>query len=115
KITSLAAIATVADVVPLVGDNRNIYHAGIKAMECRVMTEGLAAIVDTLRTDGIVSEGDISFRIATMLNAPGPLKDAGAMEAFYAAMPEIQTKAAISADSLKTVNGQRKLLIDTSV
>lgn len=115
KITSLAAIATVADVVPLVGDNRNIYHAGIKAMECREMTEGLAAIVDTLRTDGIVSEGDIGFRIAPMLNAPGRLKDDGAMEAFYAVMAETQTQAAISADELKTVNGQRKLLRDEAV
>ena len=50
-----------------------------------------------------------------MLNAPGRLKDDGAMEAFYAVMAETQTQAAISADELKTVNGQRKLLRDEAV
>lgn len=79
QIAAFAAIATIADVVPLTGDNRNIYHHGILSIRNKEITPGLQSIINLLQSDNMVSEDDIGFRIAPLLNAPGRLYDDGAM------------------------------------
>ncbi|NUP05861.1 MAG: single-stranded-DNA-specific exonuclease RecJ [Polyangiaceae bacterium] len=70
----LVAIGTVADVAPLVGDNRALVRAGLRVLGAGVRP-GIRALADLARIDlsrGMTSE-DIGFRIAPRLNAPGRL------------------------------------------
>ena len=68
----LVAIGTVADVVPLDGDNRILVRAGIERM-AQSPRPGLRALFERARIDtGVSITGeDIAFRIAPRLNAPG--------------------------------------------
>ncbi len=72
----LVAIGTIADVAPLVGDNRALVRAGLRVASSGLRV-GLRALADLARLDlskGVTSE-DVSFRIAPRLNAPGRLAD----------------------------------------
>ncbi|MFO0548254.1 MAG: single-stranded-DNA-specific exonuclease RecJ [Polyangiaceae bacterium] len=72
----LVAIGTVADVAPLVGDNRALVRAGLRVISAGVRP-GLRALANLARIDlsqGVTSE-DIGYRIAPRLNAPGRLAD----------------------------------------
>jgi len=68
----LVAIGTVADVVPLDGDNRAMVRAGLRRLGERARP-GLAALMDLLRLGqgAPLTSQDIAFRIAPRLNAPG--------------------------------------------
>lgn len=72
----LAALATVADLVPLVGENRKIVHFGLHRMrqsEC----VGLRALVNVaVSGDKKISAGNVAFQIAPRLNAAGRMQTA---------------------------------------
>jgi len=70
----LVAIGTIADVAPLEGDNRILVRAGLERLR-RPERPGLRALLELLDlgSDQPVSAGDISFRVAPRLNAPGRL------------------------------------------
>ena len=69
----LVALATVADMVPLVGENRSLVRRGLPVAR-RALRPGLralcaAAAVDPVRLD----EGDFAFRLGPRINAAGRL------------------------------------------
>lgn len=72
----LAALATVADIVPLVGENRVIVSLGLERInECP--RPGIAALIHEAGLDGkTISAGNIGFQLAPRLNASGRLGDA---------------------------------------
>lgn len=69
--TSLAALGTVADVVPLVGENRIIAHQGLRGLpQSRLI--GLRALIQSAGLTGKKLDGyDIGFKLAPRLNAIG--------------------------------------------
>ncbi len=71
----LAAMSTVADVVPLRGENRWIVHQGLRALE-RTERPGLRALMSARRGNGPVDTETIGFQIAPKINAAGRLDDA---------------------------------------
>ena len=72
----LAAIATVADVVPLTDENRVIVYYGLKAINSAPRT-GIRALCDAAGINGRqVTSSSISFQIAPRLNAGGRLGSA---------------------------------------
>jgi single-stranded-DNA-specific exonuclease len=73
----LAATGTVADIVPLVDDNRWIVWAGIKQLSTRVRT-GFAAILSqaTVSEEAPLNTETIGFTIGPRLNALGRLSNA---------------------------------------
>ncbi len=73
----LVAIGTVADVVPLVGENRILVKAGLERLP-HTQKIGLRALMDVAAVLGEVSPYHIGFRIAPRLNAAGRLADATA-------------------------------------
>ena len=109
-ISTYAAIATVADVMPLIKDNRNIYKMGIKNIAQNNMSYGLSAIIDLLKTNRIITESDIGFRIAPMLNAPGRIYDEGAMISYKALASNRYSEAKANAETLRLINEDRKIL-----
>ena len=75
-LTELAALGTVADIVPLLGENRELVRRGLKAME-RTSLVGLQALIQSsgCSRENISSE-NIGFILAPRLNAVGRLEHA---------------------------------------
>lgn len=74
KYYDLAALATVADVVPLVGDNRVIAYYGLILINARYR-KGLTMLAENCMK-GKVGSYDIAFRLAPRINAMGRVKNA---------------------------------------
>jgi len=69
----LVAVATIADVVPLVDENRGLAVAGLRAL-ARTQKPGLRELMRSARVDpATVDAGAIGFRLAPRLNASGRL------------------------------------------
>ncbi len=74
ELIKIAAIGTVADMVPLRGENRWIVHRGLQEID----REERGPIRSLLRKVGVRGRAhslDISFRVAPRINAPGRLGD----------------------------------------
>ena len=74
KMCALAAVGTIADVVPLVGDNHCIAREGLRYINQREIPVGLLALINATGLKKI-DEQNIGFTIAPMLNAAGRLED----------------------------------------
>lgn len=74
----LASIATVTDVMPLVGPNRTLVKDGLGYINRRRVVPGLEELLKKLSLDDHISEGDYGFLIGPAFNAPGRLYDDGA-------------------------------------
>lgn len=69
--SDLFAIGTIADMVPLKGENRILSKAGIEIIR-QGRREGLRALVQVSKIDqNSIDSDDISFRIAPRINAAG--------------------------------------------
>jgi single-stranded-DNA-specific exonuclease len=73
----LVALATVADVVPLLDENRALVRAGLRRM-ARTAKPGLRALMAAARIDRTrVASGDLGFRLGPRINAAGRLGHPG--------------------------------------
>lgn len=102
----LVALATVADVVPLVGENRALVRRGLAEMR-RARRPGIRALLEAARCESTgLDEGDLAFRLAPRVNAAGRLyrADAG-VELFLTADGG---RAAEIAAELSRANGERR-------
>ncbi len=73
RLLDLVALATIADVVPLVGENRALVSAGLRVL-ARTLRPGLRALMRSARVDpATVEAGSVSFRLAPRINAAGRL------------------------------------------
>lgn len=69
----LAALATIADIVPLLDENRVIVSFGLRAMAAS-RRPGLIALMESAGVDAQnVSASDVAFRMAPRINAGGRL------------------------------------------
>ena len=70
----LVALATVADMVPLVGENRTLVHYGLVVLG-KGRRKGLKALLEKMRVPlEYLTEDDISFSIAPKINAASRMK-----------------------------------------
>ena len=102
----LVALATVADVVPLVGENRSLVKRGLEEVR-RARRPGIRALLEASKCEPTqLSESDLSFRLAPRINAAGRLyrADAG-VELFLA---DDETRAAEIAAELNRANSERR-------
>lgn len=71
----VACLGTIADVVPLVGENRVIAALGLQAL-AKSRSPGLRALMRVARIRGAVSSTEVAFRLGPRLNAAGRLASA---------------------------------------
>jgi len=77
EVLDVAAIATVADVVPLIDENRIIVTEGIKRIQEGNLNCGIQAIIDVNTIDRKnLNSMDIGFNIGPLINATGRLGSA---------------------------------------
>jgi single-stranded-DNA-specific exonuclease len=102
----LVALATVADVVPLVGENRRLVREGLRRL-ASTRKPGLRALMAVARVDpGELDAGAIGFRLAPRINAAGRLHRADAgLELVLTENPE---RARAVAAELDAVNAERR-------
>jgi single-stranded-DNA-specific exonuclease len=102
----LVAVATVADVVPLLDENRGLAVAGLRQLS-RTQKPGLQELMRVARVDpAAVDAGAIGFRLAPRLNAAGRLgRPEAALELL---LTEAREPAARLAEQLEELNRDRQ-------
>ncbi|ASK63090.1 single-stranded-DNA-specific exonuclease RecJ [Virgibacillus phasianinus] len=108
----LVAVGTIADLVPLVNENRILAYYGLQKLT-DTKRPGLRALKNQCRIEGNVSEEDVGFQIAPRLNAVGRLKDAGL--AVELLMTEAEDEAAYLAEAVQDLNKERQQLVNEIV
>ena len=112
-LADLATIGTVADVAPIVGENRAIARIGLDQLR-RGPRPGLAAL---MARSGVAPEAvdleSVAFAIAPRLNAAGRMGEAA--EAARLLLAEDPDEAATRADALEAANGARRDLMKTAI
>jgi len=102
------ALATIADVVPLVGENRILVRYGLKKM-ADTRWVGLRALIDTAGLGGKPLRGaHIGFILAPRLNAAGRIGDAN--DGLRLLLSENPQEAAALARELETINARRQAM-----
>ncbi len=102
----LVALATIADVVALLGENRSLVRRGLRALAATAKP-GLRALMSVARVDpGKVNERTVGFGLAPRINAAGRLYRADA--ALELILTEDPLRAAQIADELDRANSERR-------
>jgi single-stranded-DNA-specific exonuclease len=104
----LVALATVADMVPLVGTNRTLVASGLQRM-AMTRRPGMRALLDVSIADpAAVTATDLGFRLGPRVNARGRISHAGeAVELLLTPDPE---RARQLAGALDAANRERREL-----
>ncbi|WP_020008543.1 single-stranded-DNA-specific exonuclease RecJ [Salinicoccus albus] len=106
---SLAAIGTVADMVPLVDENKRLVIDGLRVLNDSP-PEGIRALLNSSGHDGIIDEDTIGYSIAPRLNASGRLGEAAI--AVELLIEEDRSTAYEMSMVLERMNQERKELVD---
>jgi single-stranded-DNA-specific exonuclease len=103
----MVAIATIADAVPLIGENRVFAKLGLEGLR-KPVNAGLRALLSNCELDGSrpLSAGDIAFRVAPRLNAAGRMDIAERVIQLFT--EKDAGKAAEMAMQLDELNGNRQ-------
>ncbi len=106
----LVALATIADVVPLLDENRSLATAGLRAL-ARTGRPGLQALMRSAGVDpAAVDAGQVGFRLAPRINAAGRLgRPDVALELILTEDPR---EAADRAARLEELNRERQAVED---
>src|SRR6185369_1285956 len=102
----VVAIATVADAVPLIGENRVFAKLGLDALRYAV-NPGLKALLEVAQLSGRpLTSGEVAFRLAPRINAAGRMDVArDVVEMFSVKDPE---RARGIANRLDQLNAERQ-------
>ena len=103
----LVAIGTVADVVPLTGENRIIVRRGLEGL-CVVRNAGLRALMKVagLREGVAPTAGQVAFQIAPRINAAGRM--ATATDVIELLLTADEDRARTLAEQLDALNTERQ-------
>jgi len=102
----LVALATVADLVPLTGENRVLVSYGLRRM-AHTRVPGLAALLDVAGlAPGDVTAGKLGFVVAPRINAAGRIGESS--DALALLLTEDREEARRLAEKLDSINQSRQ-------
>ena len=105
SVLDLVAVATIADIVPLVGENRLLVRHGLRRLP-QTMNAGLRALMDVTGLNGHASSSDVGFRIGPRINAAGRMDRPD--EALSTLLAETPAAAKELAERLDNYNKERQ-------
>jgi len=110
----MAAVATVADVVPLLGENRVIVKRGLEGI-ARTRNPGLRALLEAsgFAPGEPLSAADLGFRVAPRINAAGRMDHAREVIELFLTRDEDRARAI--AARLEELNAERQRTGDAIV
>lgn len=104
----MAGVSTIADMVPLVKENRALAYFGLKVLK-RSARPGLRALLATAKVDQrFLTEEDIGFTIAPRINAASRMAEP--IAAFHMLATQDESQAIGHARALEDLNNARKLV-----
>ncbi|RIY03653.1 single-stranded-DNA-specific exonuclease RecJ [Aureimonas flava] len=103
----LVALATVCDVVPLVGFNRALVVRGLEILRAR-RNPGLRALAETARLQGPVEAFHLGFLLGPRINAGGRIGDAALGSRLLTLRSESEAKEI--AEELELLNAERQAM-----
>ena len=102
----LAAVGTVADVMPLTGENRTLVKAGLKLLQ-QTDRPGISALLGEVGLEGKpITAENVSYAIAPRINAAGRMDNA--VTALQLVLCEDEERAAELAHKLNEINVARQ-------
>ncbi len=72
ELLCLAAVGTISDVVPLLGENRTLVALGLEQINQK-KHKGIAAVFESAKRDGKITSTDVAFVLTPRINAAGRL------------------------------------------
>jgi len=105
----LVALGTVADIVPLIEENRILVKSGLKVL-MDSQRPGIKALlrVSGIKKDQAITTNDIAFKLAPRINALGRL--GSATRAVHLLTTDDETKASLIAEQMDSLNSQRQII-----
>ena len=106
ELLAYVALATVADVVPLVGENRTLVKHGLKLL-AQSRWVGLRALLDRAKLGGQeLRAAQVGFILAPRLNAVGRIADAN--DGLRLLLTDDTAEASVLADRFEALNKERQ-------
>ncbi|MGG3450893.1 single-stranded-DNA-specific exonuclease RecJ [Domibacillus aminovorans] len=110
QLLDLAAIGTIADLVPLNGENRLLAKKGLAALR-QSERPGIVAMCKQMGTEqSSINEETVGFMIGPRINAAGRLDDAG--PAADLMMTEDMEEALMLAEEIDAMNKERQSIVN---
>ncbi len=110
QLLDLAAIGTIADLVPLNGENRLLAKKGLAALR-QSERPGIVAMCQQMGTEqSSIDEETVGFMIGPRINAAGRLDDAG--PAADLMMTEDMEEALMLAEEIDAMNKERQSIVN---
>jgi single-stranded-DNA-specific exonuclease len=109
----VVGIATIADRVPLVGENRTLAHFGLKVLQ-KTRRPGLQHLFRTTRlVQKYLTEDDVGFMIAPRINAASRMDTPE--DAFHMLATKNEAVAGVHVRHLEALNNERKGVVAAMV
>lgn len=110
-VLKLVALGTIADVVPLQGENRVMARLGLDELAKGQNSSGLQALIDSCRlTEKRIGSHDIGFVLAPRINAAGRMATPDiAVKLLLATGPGERDDAKVLAQTLEQENSRRRI------
>jgi len=113
EVLELVTVGTIADIMPMLDENRTIVKCGLRSMHLGCRNRGLRKLIDMSGFDyRNLRASDISFGIAPKINASGRLGDAAVGVKLFLA--ETDEEAGRCCRSLLASNQERRRLQDVA-
>ena len=110
RYVDLAAIATIADIVPLREENRVIASLGLKKINAHyAVKKGLRMLIESCEIEGDLLASHVGFRIAPKINAVGRIGDASEIVRLFVSDEYIELQGLV--DKVTNANELRKSLV----
>lgn len=111
----LACFGTIADAMPLIGDNRRIVMDGIALVNSgrAILSQGISQLLTIGCSGSEFSVEVVAYNIAPLINAPGRLYNAGGTSSLKMLMCDDPIEAQTYGAKMVQINKQRQTEVNT--